>query len=112
MIKRSVWLSVLLCFCIPFYAQDNKELQETFLEAEYFLMSRDYSDALALYLQLYEKQPENSNLSYRIGVCYLNIPGKKNFSVEYLETAVRNMSAKHKEGTISQIAAPYDALYN
>lgn len=112
MIKRSVWLSVLLFLCVPFYAQDNKALQETFLEAEYFLMSEDYSDALALYLQLYEKQPENANLSYRIGVCYLNIPGKKNLSVDYLETAVRNMSAKHKEGTLSQIAAPYDALFN
>jgi len=112
MIKRSAWLFISLFFCISIYAQDTKVLQETFLEAEYFLMSEDYSDALAFYLQLYEKLPENSNLAYRIGVCYLNIPGKKNLSVDYLETAVKNMSAKHKEGSISQIAAPYDALYN
>ena len=112
MIKRSPWLFISLFFCISIYAQDTKVLQETFLEAEYFLMSEDYSDALAFYLQLYEKLPENSNLAYRIGVCYLNIPGKKNLSIDYLETAVKNMSAKHKEGSISQIAAPYDALYN
>jgi len=112
MIKRSAWLFISLFFCISIYAQDTKVLQETFLEAEYFLMSEDYSDALAFYLQLYEKLPENSNLAYRIGVCYLNIPGKKNLSIDYLETAVKNMSAKHKEGSISQIAAPYDALYN
>ena len=112
MIKRSACLFISLFFCISIYAQDTKVLQETFLEAEYFLMSEDYSDALAFYLQLYEKLPENSNLAYRIGVCYLNIPGKKNLSIDYLETAVKNMSAKHKEGSISQIAAPYDALYN
>lgn len=112
MIKRSAWLFISLFFCISIYAQDTKVLQETFLEAEYFLMSEDYSDALAFYLQLYEKLPENSNLAYRIGVCYLNIPGKKNLSIDYLENAVKNMSAKHKEGSISQIAAPYDALYN
>jgi len=75
-------------------------------------MKEDYSDALSYYIQLYEKLPDNSNLAYRIGVCYLNIPGKKNMSVDYLETASKNMSAIHKEGTISQIAAPYDALYD
>ena len=54
----------------------------------------------ANYLQLYEKMPDNANLAYCIGVCYLNIPGKKNLSVSYLEAASKNMSAKHKEGYI------------
>jgi tetratricopeptide (TPR) repeat protein len=112
MSKRAVCLFVTLVFYISTYAQDNKNLQDTFLEAEFFLMNGDYNDALTYYLQLYEKLPDNSNLAYCIGVCYLNIPGKKNLSAGYLETATKNMSAKHKEGTINQIAAPYDALYN
>ena len=77
MSKRAVCLFFTLIFIIPVYAQDNKDLQETFLEAEYFLMNEDYSDALTYYLQLYEKLPDNANLAYCIGVCYLNIPGKK-----------------------------------
>ena len=112
MSKRIVCLFVTLVFVISVYAQENKNLQDTFLEAEFFFMNEDYSDALNYYLQLYEKLPDNSNLAYCIGVCYLNIPGKKNLSVDYLETATKNMSAKHKEGTINQIAAPYDALYD
>src|SRR5450759_4490079 len=112
MSKRAVCLFFTLALIIPTYGQDNKELQESFLEAEYFLMNEDYSDALTYYLQLYEKLPDNSNLAYCIGVCYLNIPGKKNLSIDFLETASKNMSAKHKEGTINQLAAPYDALYN
>ena len=40
----------------------------------------------------------------------LIFPGKRIFQSDYLETASKNMSAKHKEGTINQIAAPYDAL--
>src|SRR5659263_48601 len=112
MSKRAVCLLFTIVFLIPAYSQENKELQDSFLEAEYFLMNEAYSDALGYYLQLYEKLPDNSNLAYRIGVCYLNIPGKKNLSVDYLETASKNMSAIHKEGTISQIAAPYDALYD
>ena len=111
MSKRVVCLFFTFVFIFPFYAQENKELQESFLEAEYFLMNEDYSDALTYYLQLYEKLPDNANLAYCIGVCYLNIPTKKNLSVEYLETASKNMSAKHKEGSINQTAAPYDALF-
>lgn len=111
MIKRAVFLSVALVICISVYGQENRNLQESFLEAEYFLMNEDYSDALNYYMSLYEKFPENANLAYSIGLCYLNIPGKKNLSVDYLETATRNMSAKHKEGTINQVSAPYYALY-
>lgn len=111
MSKKHICLVVTLLYSVAVFAQETKNLQDSFLEAEYFLMNEDYSDALNYYLQLYEKLPDNSNLAYCIGVCYLNIPGKKNLSVDYLESAVKNMSAKHKEGTISQIAAPYDALY-
>jgi hypothetical protein len=111
MSKRIVFLIVIALFSLSLAAQENNNLQETFLEAEYFLLREDYSDALTNYLQLYDKLADNSNLSYCIGVCYLNIPGKKNLSVSYLETACKNMSAKHKEGTIKEIMAPYDALF-
>jgi hypothetical protein len=111
MSKRVVFLLVTVVFNLSLIAQEKDNLQETFLEAEYFLMNEDYSDALSYYLQLYEKLPDNANLAYCIGVCYLNIPGKKNLSVSYLETASKNMSAKHKEGSFSQVTAPYDALF-
>lgn len=111
MSKKIVCLIVTTLFTLSLLSQEVKNLQESFLEAEYFFMYEDYSDALPTYLQLYEKMPENANIAFRIGVCYLNIAGKKNFSVSYLEAAAKNMSAKHKDGSISQIAAPYDALY-
>jgi tetratricopeptide (TPR) repeat protein len=94
------------------FSQGNKDLQEKFLEAEYFLMNEDYPDALNLYLQLYEKLPDNANLAHSIGICYLNIQGKKNLSIDFLETASKNMSAKHKEGTLNQVTATYEALYD
>jgi tetratricopeptide (TPR) repeat protein len=109
---KIVCLFIALAFCLAGNGQENKNLQDTFLEAEYFFLNEDYPDALSYYLELYEKLPGNSNISYRIGTCYLNIAGKKNLSIEFLESAIRNMSAKHKEGTIRETAAPYDALYD
>jgi tetratricopeptide (TPR) repeat protein len=111
MSKRIVCLIATIILTLSAAAQDIKNLQETFLEGEYFFMYEDYSDALPYYLQLYENMQDNANLAFRIGVCYLNIDGKKNLAVSYLESAAKNMSAKHKDGTISQLTAPYDALY-
>src|ERR1035437_3874663 len=111
MSKRAMFLFVTSVFIIPLHAQVNKELQDAFLEAEYFMMNGDYSDALTYYLPLYEKLPDNSNLAYRIGVCYLNIPSKKNLSVDFLTIAAKNMSAKRKEGSLTQVTAPYDAIF-
>lgn len=111
MSKRFVCLFIAVVFSLSLFSQENDNLQATFIEAEYFLMNEDYADALGDYLQLYEKLQDNANLAYCIGVCYLNIPGKKNLSVSYLEAASKNMSAKHKEGTISQVTAPYETLF-
>jgi tetratricopeptide (TPR) repeat protein len=111
MSKRAICLIVTFVLIIPLHAQVNNELQDSFLEAEYFMMNGAYSDALTYYLPLYDKLPDNSNIAYRIGVCYLNIPSKRNLSVDFLAIASKNMSAKRKEGSINQIAAPYDALF-
>ncbi len=94
------------------FCQNFKKDQETYLEAEYFLMYGDYADALPYYIKLSKEYPENYNLVYRIGLCYLNIPGQKNLATEYLDKASRHSSASYKEGSLKQTTAPYDVFYN
>jgi tetratricopeptide (TPR) repeat protein len=94
------------------YSQNYRKSQEAFLEAEYFLMFEDYSDALPFYTRLLEEFPDNYNIAYKIGLCYLNIPGKKNLSVTFLETAARNSSAMYREGSLKQTTAPYEAWFH
>ena len=112
MSKKAICVIFTLILSFSLLAQEIQTLQETFLEAEYFFMREDYPDALPYYLQIYEKVPDNSNIAYRIGLCYLNIDGKKNLSIDYLESASKNISARHIEGTITQSYAPYDVLYD
>jgi hypothetical protein len=111
MSKRSLYLFFILIISIPVSGK-SKNPQDTFLEAEYFMLKEDYSEALPYYKQLYEKMPDNANLAYCIGLCYLNIPGKKDLSIEYLEKASKNISEKHKEGTIKQVSAPLNSLFD
>ncbi|MFN8211094.1 MAG: hypothetical protein U0T33_09035 [Bacteroidales bacterium] len=111
MSKRAALLFLTVIISSNLCAQEEKTLQDSFLESEYFFMYGDYADALPGYLKIYEKMPQNANVAYRIGVCYLNLSGQKNLAPEYLETACLKLSSRHKDGTISQVTAPYDALY-
>ena len=112
MFKRIFVCMLLAVFSFTSKGQNPnpKILQDVFLEAEYFFLIEEYKDALTLYLSLLDEDQYNANLEYRIGTCYLNIKGQKDLSIEHLEKAVQNLSAKYKYGTIQQKAAPYDAL--
>jgi hypothetical protein len=66
---------------------------------------------LPYYLELHKLYPDNNNLNYRIGVCYLNIPGQKHKSIEYLEKAVKDISQKYKFNSIREVHAPLDSYF-
>jgi hypothetical protein len=104
---------VLFFFCIPFTdGQTRSELKELFFESEASVLYEEWKEALPGYLRLREASPENYNYSYRIGLCYLNIPGEKEKSLPYLQDAVRNINPGYQEGRYREQGAPYDALYH
>jgi hypothetical protein len=111
MIKQSIFLILATVMTLCLQAQDNSRLEEAFFDAEYFLLNGDYSDALPYYQGIYSAMPENAMIAYRIGLCYLNIEGKKNLSIGYLERASEKMTSRFREGVLKQMEAPYDALY-
>lgn len=111
MIKKAFFLILMSALTMFVQAQDNSRLQDAFFDAEYFLFSQDYADALPYYQGIYTAMPDNAMIAYRIGLCYLNIEGKKNLSTEYLEKAAANISPKFREGILKQTTAPYEALY-
>ena len=55
--------------------------------------------------------PDNQNIKYKIGVCYLNIPGEKEKAVPFLEEAVKNASYDAKESSFKEKRAPLDAYF-
>jgi len=94
------------------FSQARIENRKKFYEAEGFILFEEYQDALADYLQLIKSYPTNSNLKYRIGQCYINIPAEKEKSIAYLEEAVKNINPKYKEGRFREKGAPYDVYYH
>jgi outer membrane protein OmpA-like peptidoglycan-associated protein len=113
--KRPLLLIVLVFLSASntLFSQDTDvKLRELFLDGEYFFLSEDYEEALYSYNTLYKRgYADNANINYRIGQCYLNIPGEKNKSISYLEKATQDMVAKYSEGSFKETRAPYDAQF-
>ena len=93
----------ILIITIPISGQDKTELKETFVEAESYYLFDEYTEALPLYLNLLNVYPDNANYKYRIGVCYLNIPGEKEKAIKYLEEATKDINLKYREGSYREV---------
>jgi len=109
--KRFPFILLSLLISNLLFSQARIENRLTFVDAESWILFEDYREALQGYLQLIKSYPTNSNLKYRIGQCYLYIPGEKEKSLGYLEDAVKNINPKYREGKFRETGAPFDALY-
>jgi len=110
--KTVLFFAFALIVHISLSAQETEQvdLKEYFVDAEYFFAQEDYTDALYDYLEIYNNgYNENANINYRIGICYLNIPGQKEKSVDFLLESLKNVSPKYKESSLKQTYAPVDA---
>jgi tetratricopeptide (TPR) repeat protein len=90
-------------------AQSNIEMKKIFAEAESCNLFEEYELANPLYLLL--DSPENFNIQYKIGNCYLNIPGEKEKAIPYLESAVKHSSYEAKINSFKEKRAPLDAYF-
>jgi Tol biopolymer transport system component len=102
-------LLTLIIFPVAASAQSTKELKEIFAQAESYYLYEEYDLANQLYIIM--ENPENLNLSYKIGTCYLNIPDEKEKAITYLESAVKNAVYDAKAGSFKEKRAPLDAYF-
>ncbi|MCG8697738.1 MAG: hypothetical protein MI922_06765, partial [Bacteroidales bacterium] len=92
-------------------SQEEASLKEMFIEAETFYLFEEYKDALPLYQRIYRQEPENYNVCFKIGICYLNDHFNREKSIKYLEKASRNVTDKFKTNNFKEKLAPVEAVY-
>jgi len=106
--KRVYTLFSFLLIAVLLNAQYDPK--ENFYDAEFFFAEEDYAEALYAFTQVYKDGYENnSNINYRIGICLLELEGRKTEAIPYLETATRNITEKYREGSFREENAPPDA---
>ena len=91
--------------------QIEQEHRETWLEAESYYLFEEYADALVYYLQLNRFYPDNDNINFKIGVCLLNDPFRKEESITWLEKAIQNTDPKYKEDSFRETKSPTEAYF-
>lgn len=103
-------LLTLIFFSAAASAQSSKELKNIFAQAESYFLYEEYELANPLYILL--ETPDNLNIKYKIGTCYLNIPGEKSKAIPFLEQAVKNASFDAKTTSFNEKRAPLDAYFS
>ena len=106
-----ILLQFLAILFLPLIArsQSATELKNIFAQAESYYLYEEFELANQLYLLL--ETSDNLNIKYKIGTCYLNIPGEKAKSIPYLEEAVKSASYDAKAESFKEKRAPLDAYF-
>lgn len=108
---RYIFCMILVVNVVSLAGQPKSDLRELFSSAEGDLLFEDYAEALPKYLSLLQIYPDNYNLFFRIGQCYLNTPGEKDKAIAWLETAAGHINPEYRGGRLRESGAPYDVLY-
>lgn len=108
MIKKIVLLIFLGIYCFCLNGQIYIEEKAIYDEAEEYLEGEEFEEALALFHLLEKRQIVNSNINFKIGLCYLNIEGQEARSIPYLQNAVQNITNSYS-GNFEEFNAPEKA---
>ena len=102
--KKIALILVFTFALINLNAQDS--FSEKFLEANTLIEENQYNVALPLWLKLLLEQPNNNNVNYKAGFCYLKSANDKGKSLSYLEKAVKNTTKNYDPFSGSEKKAP------
>lgn len=95
----------------PITDDKKKSFASRYSDAEFHVINDNFLLALPIYLELYNEHPENANLNYKVGYCYMNITGDKLLAIPYLERAIKDVSEKYIEFEANEKHAPVMAYY-
>jgi len=109
MSRGVLFLFFLIIQALNVFGQKDSYFKRVFVDAEYYLLYEEFRDALPLYLEIKRSFPNNANIDFRIGQCYLNIPTEKSNSIPYFERAIAKISDKYREGYFTEYNAPKEA---
>jgi outer membrane protein OmpA-like peptidoglycan-associated protein len=110
-VRKTFFLSLLLFSFSSLYSQEltKKELIKAVQEADIsYYYDEDYEKAAGLYESLLNIYPDNSNLSAKLGICYLNIDGKNTEALRLLKKASKSIVSSEKDYIEYGEKAPLD----
>lgn len=109
--KRFVIISALALFAaVSGFSQVSENFKNKFIIADAYVNEGNFQDALPVFLYLDSVSPNNLNVNFNIGVCYVNSMRDKSKAIPYLEKAITDVSLDYV-GLYSETTAPIFAFY-
>jgi outer membrane protein OmpA-like peptidoglycan-associated protein len=109
--RKTVILSLIIFCSLPLYSQvlTKKAFIKAVQDADIsFYYDEDYEKAAPQYETLLNNYPDNCSLASKLGICYLNIDGKKTDAMRLLVQASKNVVARDKDYVEYGEKAPLD----
>jgi len=110
--KKNILFLFLVVLCAgalnasPRKNKPDEQFKREFIKATAMLYDENYVEALKSLLILDSLKPENANIQFQMGLCYLNSRTKHAEAVKVLEEAVGNTTTDYREGYFKEEAAP------
>ncbi|MFN4235462.1 MAG: OmpA family protein [Bacteroidia bacterium] len=110
----------IILFCIALFFQlfqtnaqsiERQDAAKAFNKGNNLMLNQNYQQAIKYFLLADSLDPNNSNINFKLGYCYLNSLNGKKRAEEYLIKAVKNISAKYKDNNYKERGAPSIAWF-
>ncbi len=107
-------LASFLTFCAVLfttYIQAQDSFSSKFADANLSMEDKNYEQALPIWKELLQTDPENGNLNYKVGLCHFYLPNQRNLSFPYFEKAAINYTKTYDIFSPQEKRAPVEVLY-
>ncbi len=113
--NRIMRIIVFCCFFsivqLAIAQKQSDDFIKKFFDAERLIEKGDFLQALIVYKELLADQPDNANLNFKVGYCYLNTVLEKTKAIEYLEKAVTDIDSEADASNPEEFSAPVEAWF-
>ena len=107
---RNYTVTLLLLFaCATGFSQDS--FREKFIEANTLIEENQHNIALPIWLELQAENPDNFNVNYKVGLCYIHSANDKSKALNYLVKAVQNSTRNYDPFSHSEKRAPIESYF-
>jgi len=90
--KKYLFILFLIASISNVFSQEDAE--EIIYLAEENIFEENFENAIKLYKEILNENPDNAEINFKIGFCYLNIHNSRDKAIPYFETAIENYNKK------------------
>ncbi len=90
---------------------ERTSFHQKFEAANILMDDSHYNFALPIWLELLNEQPNNSNLNYKVGLCYLNLKSEHEKALQYFQLAADRITPHYDPFSTHEKRSPIDVNF-